>query len=231
MLSTYDIKKMCAPPTDNKAYYRPILCKGEISKVDILFVGTNPATPIYPKDMDLDTYVDLLMNYEKFINYYKQCRIKDGKSEISRTRIGMDSFLGCLSNITDSVIAETEVIPYPTKSLKLLKKEPLDIIERGKEMFYELLMELKPRLLILHGKKTVEYANEILIQKGVLFEDSINLDQSIEVMEKQIPLCSFRYNNEKIANIMACRHFMYYGSKGNSFKVFRENILNILQDN
>jgi hypothetical protein len=222
---------MCESPAVNKAYYRPIICKGELSKVDIFFVGTNPATPIYPKDMDLDTYVDLLMNYEKFIEFYKISRVKNGKQEISRTRTGMISFLNWLSSNTNTAIAETEVVPYPTENIKLLRKEPANIIERGKVMFYKLLMEFKPQLIIFHGKETVEYATEILTEKGILSLKSINLDQSIEEIEKQLPLCNFRYDNGKTANIMACRHFMYYGAKGESFKPFRENVLKILKDN
>ena len=231
MLSKQDIKKMCEAPADNKAYYRPIICKGELSKVDVFFVGTNPATPIYPTDMDLDTYVDLLMNYERFIEFYKMHRIKNGKQEVSRTRTGMNSFLNWLSSNTCAVIAETEVVPYPTESLKLLKKEPDFIIERGKEVFYELLMEIKPRLIILHGKRTVEYFDEILTERGAIPSKSICLDKTIEDIEKQLPLYRFKYKNGKIANIMACRHFMYYGVMGESFKPFRENILKVLNDN
>ncbi|RYD02489.1 hypothetical protein N752_24480 [Desulforamulus aquiferis] len=162
------LKELCKSPSPDKAYYRPLICKGELSNVDIFFVGTNPATPIYPKQMNLDTYVDLLMNYDKFIGYYKVSRIKDSKDEISRTRQGMFSFLNWLSSHTIASIAETEVIPYPTQSLKLLKKEPSYIIQRGKEIFCELVMEFSPRLLILHGKKTVEHAVEIFIQKGLI---------------------------------------------------------------
>jgi hypothetical protein len=231
ILSKQKIKRMCEAPANNKAYYRPIICKGDLSKVDIFFVGTNPATPIYPRDMDLDTYVDLLMDYERFIEFYKMNRVKNGKKEISRTRTGMISFLNWLSNNTNAAIAETEVVPYPTENLKLLRREPAYIIERGKEMFYELLIEFKPRLIILHGKETVEYAAEILTEKGILSPKSINLDQSIEEIEKQLPLCNFKYDNGKTANIMACRHFMYYGAKGESFKPLRENVLRILKNN
>ena len=219
---------MCEPPTEEKAYYRPIICKYEIKNVDIFFVGTNPATPIYPKDMDLDEYVNLLMNYERFINYYKLSRLKDKKTEFSRTRIGINSFLKWLLDNIDVAIAETEVIPYPTENLKLLRKEPDYVIERGKEIFYELITQLKPKLIILYGKETVEHTSRILTQNGILLSRSINLNQSIEVMETQLPLCKFKYTNGKVANIMACRHFMYYGSKGESFKEFRENILKIM---
>lgn len=231
ILSKQKIKRMCEAPAYDKAYYRPIICKGELSKVDIFFVGTNPATPIYPKDMDLDTYVNLLMDYERFIEFYKMNRVKNGKKEISRTRTGMISFLNWLSSNTNAAIAETEVVPYPTENLKLLRQEPAHIIERGKEMFYELLIEFKPRLIILHGKETVEYAADILIRKGVISSQILNLGQPIEKMERLLPLYSFKYPNEKEAIVMACRHFMYYGEKGESFRPFRENVLRVLKDN
>jgi hypothetical protein len=38
-----------------------MLCNGDLDKVEIFFVGTNPATPIFPEDMDLDSYVNLLL--------------------------------------------------------------------------------------------------------------------------------------------------------------------------
>lgn len=230
MLSIQRMKTMCEAPAEGKAYYRPIICKGKIENVDIFFVGTNPATPIYPKGMGIDTYVNLLLDYQRFIDYYKESRVKNGKSEISRTRIGMNSFLNWLSCNTNVAIAETEVVPYPTENIKLLRKEPNYIIERGKEIFYELLTELKPRLIILHGKETVELAAEILFRKGIVSQESIDLNQPIEEMEKQLPLTNFKYTNGKNADIMACRHFMYYGSKGDSFKEFRKNILSLFED-
>ena len=150
------------------------------------------------------------MNYERFIEFYKIHRIKNGKQEVSRTRTCMNSYLNWLSSNTCAAIAETEVVPYPTESLKLLKKEPNFIIERGKEMFYELLMEFKPRLIILHGKGTIEYANEILTERGVIPSKSICLDRTIEDMEKQLPLYRFRYQNGKIVNIMACRQYVLW---------------------
>lgn len=67
MITKQVIRKICQSPAEGKAYYRPIIFKGELKNVDIFFVGTNPATLIYPKDMDIDTYVDLLMDYERFI--------------------------------------------------------------------------------------------------------------------------------------------------------------------
>ncbi|MBB6215075.1 hypothetical protein HNQ80_001164 [Anaerosolibacter carboniphilus] len=230
MFSKQIFKEMCKMTAEGKAYYRPILCKGPLNKVDIFFVGTNPATPIYPKDMDLDTYIELLLDYEKFIEYYKKSRIRSDKGKFSRTRIGMNSFIEWLSSNTDASIAETEVVPYPTENLKQLKKEPTYIIDRGKEIFYQLVMEFTPKLIIIHGKDTVEHFIDIFSERGIIPADIVDTDETIDNLEMKLPLLKLPYPNGKFAIVMACRHFMYYGSKGESFKQFRENILSLLKN-
>jgi hypothetical protein len=181
---------MCLAPEPGKAYYRPFICKGDLSKGDIFFVGINPATPIFPKHMEIDKYVDLLLNYEEFLDY---------------------------------------AIPYPTANLKALKKEPRFVLEKGKDIFYSLVTEFKPSLIILHGKKSVEQAIDSFVSRGLIAANSINNEQSIEEMEQQAPLIQFKYSNGKTGVIMACRHFLYYGSKGDSFEPFRRMVLKILK--
>lgn len=228
MQSINIIKKLCEAPGNGKAYYRPFICKGELDNVNIFFVGINPATAIYPEDMELDKYVELLLGYDRFIEYYKNFRIIRGNSKFSRTRLGMNSFLEWLSKHTNSSIMETDVIPYPTENLKLLKKEPLSIIERGKDIFYELVIRFKPKLLILHGKETVEQIVDLFRERGLLPRDYLNLEQTIDEMEKKVPFVEFTYPDNTTGTIAVCRHFMYYGSIGNSFKDFREKLLIVL---
>ncbi|GAB6155997.1 hypothetical protein JCM17380_47490 [Desulfosporosinus burensis] len=227
---TFDsLKQMSFAPELGKAYYRPFICKGDLSKVDIFFVGINPATPIFPKDMEIDKYVDLLLNYQDFMDFYKASRISQDKDEVSRTRIGMNSFFSWLSNYTDASILETDVIPYPTANLKALKKEPKFVIEKGKDIFCSLVTEFKPSLIILHGKKTVDQAIDNFVSRGLISPNTIDIEQSIEEMEQHAPLLEFNYSNGKTGVIMACRHFMYYGSKGVSFEPFRQKVLGIIK--
>jgi hypothetical protein len=222
MITSIELKKLCIPLDRNKAYYRPLICKGELSKADIFFVGINPATPISEKDLKLEEYVSLLLDYDKFISFYKLSRAKKGKTEFSRTRIGINSFMQWLNTKTESSIIETEIIPYPTENLKLLWKEPSHIINRGKDIFFELLMLFTPKILIIHGKETVEQLIETLSSKGILLESSLILDQTIEEIEARVPFTSFKYPNGKECFIVACRHFMYYGNIGDSFSSFRD---------
>lgn len=225
MLTSEKLKSLCNPILNNKAFYRPFVCNGDFSKADIFLAGINPATPIYPKEMDIGNYIDMLCDYNKFMEFYRSSRLQKGKDEISRTRTGMMSFIGYLKEHTSSSILETDVIPYPTSNVKLLKKEPKEIIERGKEIFYELVMELQPRIIIFHGKKSVEHAYDIFTRKGLIDINSIDIEIPIEIMERLGIVCNFNYSSGKSCSIMACRHFMYYGNCGQSFEEFRKKVL------
>lgn len=222
------LKAMVAPYMEGKAYFRPFVCSGDLSKVNIFLVGINPATPITPKDLDVDTYVDLLLNYDKFISFYKKSRKDRFKSEISRTRLGMSSFVDWLCQYTHSSVLETDVIAYPTASLKELKREPEQIRNYGKEIFLDLLLEFRPSLVILHGKKTVQYTMEVFTEHKVKLLDTIDLDSTIEDMESKHILTKIDYG-DKTGIIMACRHFMYYGKDGETFKTFKGNVLSNLR--
>jgi hypothetical protein len=70
---------------------------------------------------------------------------------------------------------------------------------------------------------------DIFLSKGLISSMLINGEQSIEEMEQQVPLVQFKYSNGKTGIIVACRHFMYYGNKGDSFEPFRQRILEILK--
>ena len=224
------LKAMVKPLEEGKAYYRPFVCSGDLSKADIFLVGINPATPIYPEDIDIDSYVDLLLDYNKFMDFYRKKRLDSSKSEISRTRLGMNSFISWLNHYTRSTILETDVIPYPTPSLKELKRESESIKEQGKDIFVNLIQELKPGLIILHGKRAVEYANETFIKYKMNLLRPINLNISIEQMESEPILTEINYGNKK-GIIMACRHFMYYGNNGETFSMFKDHVLNALENN
>lgn len=229
MLTSEELRAMCMPPAEGKAFFRPLICKGDLANIDIFFVGINPATPIYPgKDMNLDNYVELLCNYDKFINYYKQVRINNGKSEFSRTRTGMNSFLTWLSEQSECAIAETNVIGYPTANVKLLRKEPDYILESGKEIFRKLLMSFTPRLLILHGKETVQHCFDLMVKQRLVSPCEFDIEKPIKQLESQMPLFEFRYPRGENGTALACRHFRYYGAEGESFTYFCHNVSALL---
>lgn len=95
IISKEKLKAWCIPILNNKAYYRPFICEGDLSKADIFLVGINPATLIYSEEMDVNTQ---LLDYNRFIGFYKKSRLEKGKDEISM--IGQKSYIDYLKGYT-----------------------------------------------------------------------------------------------------------------------------------
>jgi len=228
MLETEAIKKMCAAPGPGMAYYRPFVCKGAVSDVDIFLVGINPATPIMPTEMDLDRYFECLLDYDQFLAYYKHARKCKGKPPMSRTRTGIDSLVRWLERSTSRAIVETNVITYPTADIKTLQKVPDRVKDRGKAIFLALLVGFEPGLMIIHGKKAVELCVPLLEQGGLQPMPKVNVNEEISLMEQKSPLFRIRFKSGKECRVVACRHLRYYGKCGKSFQRFREVVLSPL---
>ncbi|MTI67143.1 MAG: hypothetical protein FH753_11180 [Firmicutes bacterium] len=77
----------------------------------------------------------------------------------------------------------------------------------------------------------MKYFLEIIEEKNINVDIKVNIDIPIENLEKVSPIISLNYNEENTCEVFVCRHFMYYGKKGNSFNDFKESILKYLQYN
>jgi len=224
------LKDMIEPRSPYDAYFRPFIYRGDLKREKIFIVGTNPATPIYPRDIEIDEFIELINNYEDFMSFYSKNRLVNNKSEISRTRQGIRAFGDWIINNSGKTIIETDIITYPTASIKVLKKQPKAIIEKGKNNFFSILTTFKPKTIILYGKKTVKIFSETIEERNIQLSDKINLKIPIEEYEETVPLTSFSYEDNTICKVFACRHFMYYGKTGKSFSRFRNKLLNYIID-
>lgn len=228
-----ELRGMCTPPDPDKAYYRPLLCKGDTENIPIFLVGINPATPIYPKQKSMEEYLDLILNYDVFMEFYKVAREEDGKTPLSKTRTSINSFIDWLSSKTPASIAETNIIPYPTESLALLKKEPKDVRARGRDIFYKLMMHYRPSILIVHGKSTVQMLIDLLTDKGLItdIEGTENQNTILKMdYSSNSHVTQFYYPGGQSCSIIAYQHFIYYGQNGENSSRFRGRIEELLME-
>ncbi|REB08538.1 hypothetical protein DVB69_05205 [Sporosarcina sp. BI001-red] len=88
----------------------------------------------------------------------------------------------------------------------------------------KMLLEHQPSVLIACGSTSFQHLVEIHFNEGLL--DSIpSMDVNIHELEKSNePLIRFTYQNEKEGAIFACRHLMYFGEKGDSYKEFMQTV-------
>jgi hypothetical protein len=245
-LTKRELEELCKPHGDDPdVYFRPMLCRGDYDKwpeIRIMLAGINPATPITRGDINSEkSFVEKLTKYDNFRNLLKS---KYPGDKVSRTRLGIDSFLEWLKNETDSPVAETDVCAYPTPKEEDLKTKSEGLKKRGKEVFYEVLTAYKPRLLIIYGNGAVKMLYQLLKDKSESGDGiknikepcGINLNKpKIKAIEEKesfkTPMLTFFYSDSTTCAVFACRHFMYYGGSGTSYERFRKKIAEWLSKN
>ena len=214
----------------NFPYLRPYICKNNPYEARVFLTGINPATPIYPDQVEIDEYLKIIENYDKFMNLYIENRRKHDKSEISRTRMGINSLVEWIENECGTGVVETDIFTYPTQNTKELLKIDNNVLSKSIEKFWQVLMEFKPDTIILYGALTVETFKKIIKEKNKEIEYFEKDASSIENIEKIFPFARVNIDSKDI-DILACRHLMYYGKNGKSFEKLRQNIKKSLKRN
>ena len=206
------------------AYLRPYICRGNPYNAKVFLTGINPATPIYPKQVSLDRYIEIVKNYETFMDFYLKSRKKQNKSEVSRTRMGINSLVDWIENECNTGVIETDIFTYPTKNVKELLAIDKQILNKSIEKFWQVLLEFQPDTIILYGSLTVDVLKKLLKDK----DKQVEYFCKKEDIEKIFPFARFNIDSKNI-NVIACRHLMYYGKNGNSFENLRQNIKKSLE--
>lgn len=210
------------------AYLRPYISRRNPYNARVFLVGINPATPITSKQLNIDEYIGLLKNYEEFMEFYSKSRESQNKSKISRTRMGINSLGNWIEQEFNTGVVETDIFTYPTKNVKELNTIDKNILNKSIEKFWEVLLEFQPDIVILYGSLALNEFKKLVIAKNKEIKYYSEEDK-IEYIEEKCPYAKLNIGTKNI-NIIACRHLMYYGNNGNSFKKLRENIKKIIEE-
>ena len=170
-------------------------------------MGLNPATPIGPLDVDLDRYVELLLDLEAFTPVYRQLRIRRGKRPTSPTRTGLDGMAKWLSEHGWQSVVETNISPYPTERGEDLKR--LSPALQSRHIFHELIQLLAPRVLVLHGEDSLsEFITSVAPQLG-------RGSRGFAALVNEFPhLGQYRWQTGEVADIFVCPHLRFFGHSG-----------------
>ena len=210
------------------AYLRPYISKRNPYDSKVFLVGINPATPITPIQLNIKEYIELLKNYAEFMGFYSKSRESQNKSKISRTRMGINSLVNWIEQEFNTGVIETDIFTYPTKNIKELNNINKNILNKSVEKFWEVLLEFKPDIVILYGSLALNEFKKLVISKNKEIKYYSEEDK-IEYIEEKCPYAKLNIGTKNV-NIIACRHLMYYGNNGNSFKKLRENIKKIIEE-
>lgn len=209
-------------------YLRPYISKSNPYDSKVFLVGINPATAITPIQLNIGEYIGLLKNYEEFMEFYSKSRESQNKSKISRTRMGINFLVNWIEQEFNTGVIETDIFTYPTKNIKELNNIDKNILNKSVEKFWEVLLEFQPDIVILYGSLALNEFKKLVIAKNKEIKYYSEEDK-IEYIEEKCPYAKLNIGTKNI-NIIACRHLMYYGNNGNSFKKLRENIKKIIEE-
>ena len=210
------------------SYLRPYISKRNPYDSKVFLVGINPATLITPMQLNIDEYIGLLKNYEEFMEFYSKSRESQNKSKISRTRMGINSLVNWIEQEFNTGVIETDIFTYPTRNIKELNNIDKNILNKSIEKFWEVLLEFQPDIVILYGSLALNEFKKLVISKNKEIKYYSEEDK-IEYIEGKCPYAKLNIGTKNV-NIIACRHLMYYGNNGNSFKKLRENIKKIIEE-
>ena len=210
------------------SYLRPYISKRNPYDSKVFLVGINPATPITPKQLNIDEYIELLTNYKEFMNFYFNSRKQQNKSKISRTRMGINSLVNWIEEEFNVGVVETDIFTYPTRNVKELNNIDKNILNKSVEKFWQVLLEFKPDIVILYGSLALNQFKKLVESKNKEIK-YYSEEEKIECIEEKCPYAKLNIGTKNV-NIIACRHLMYYGNNGNSFKKLRENIKKIIEE-
>ena len=210
------------------SYLRPYISKRNPYDSKVFLVGINPATPITPIQLNIDEYIGLLKNYEEFMEFYSKSRESQNKSKISRTRMGINSLVNWIEQEFNTGVIETDIFTYPTKNIKELNNIDKNILNKSIEKFWQVLLEFQPDIVILYGSLALNEFKKLVISKNKEIK-YYSEEEKIEYIEEKSPYAKLNIGIKNV-NIIACRHLMYYGNNGNSFKKLRENIKMIIEE-
>ncbi|ERG65722.1 hypothetical protein [Exiguobacterium chiriqhucha] len=208
-------------------YFRPFVSKSPDSKGNVFIVGINPATPI-SKDAfsSVEDYIQTLCNRERFIEQIKMIRLSQGKSPLSRTRVGLNQFVKDLEERSGEKIGiiETNMNAYPTKRAKDLLQVKDELIQHGSRVFRELLSLYQPKVIIVHSKQALGELLNLLEAEQMKPSETFKKKIALKDWISKGPI-TFTYDNGTVGTIFCSKHFMYHGHVGQSFQPLKEQVL------
>ncbi|TCI33505.1 MULTISPECIES: hypothetical protein [unclassified Exiguobacterium] len=208
-------------------YFRPFVSKSPSSKGNVFIVGINPATPMHKDDFaSAEEYIDTFCHREQFLERVKMIRRSQGKTDLSRTRIGLNKFVEDLELRANGEVEviETNMNAYPTRRAKDLLSVNPDLIQYGNRVFRELLFTYRPKVIIVHSKQALGELLDLLEEEHMVPRQTFNRNLRLcdWIAKGPIP---FTYRDGGIGTVLCSKHFMYHGNLGMSFQPLKEQVL------
>ena len=175
---------------------RPFVCQGSPYDCKIFVVGLNPATAmenVFWQYWNDSTGFDKDSWFEAYKNERKSRLLKPGKKtrrDVGTTRSNLNKLIELIDS---DEILETNIYSKPTERYAELRAEEKDTV-----VFQFLMTEIKPKLIITHGKDPARYFDRKVREFGDFeIETVIKKGNSYDIMS--VPHLSIGWSTKKLA--------------------------------
>ncbi|MER1958240.1 MAG: RNA 2'-phosphotransferase [Solibacillus sp.] len=108
---------------------------------------------------------------------------------------------------------------------KLVKQTDSEQYVRGEQVFYEVLNEFQPEILILQGTTAFNQFKKHFAENLVIYNPSIT---KVQLLEETGPFAEMHFANGKKMLVFVTRSMSYFGKDGSKFEKFKDNLVKML---
>lgn len=202
--------------------FRPFLTKENPYKSRIFLVSQNAVPYFHVEDASERVFVEALVNRPLLEELY-----------CSELKIAPREFQGSLQfeawlEAQGESLLYTSLNTYQLDSqdeAKLVKQTDCENYARGEQIFFDVLNEFQPEILILQGTAAFNQFKKQFAENLVIYNPTIT---KVQLLEETGPFAEMHYANGKKMLVFVTRSMSYFGQDGAKFEKFKDNLLKVL---
>lgn len=209
--------------TSGKPIFRPFETNGNPYKAKVFIVGSHPSPKINIFENEIKEYADVLVNRDEF-----ELAFEDELSLASNETKGARRFVKWLEVKHQTQAILSFVNTLGADDLTSLKKERKDSptqFKRGQEIFKEVITELRPEYILLHGAYALEQFRKQF--DGVFIEFGPQ-NRSLQDLEGEGVFGKIKHADGTETMILACRSLSYFKEDGSTLDPFIQKFLRVI---
>lgn len=208
-----------------KPIFRPFETNGNPYKAKVFIVGSHPSPIINVFENEIKEYADVLVNRDEF-----ELAFENELSLASTENKGARRFVKWLEEKHQILTILSFINALGANDLASLKKERKDSprqFKRGQEIFKEVVTELRPQYILLHGAYALEQFRKQF--EGYYIEFGPQ-NRSLLELEGEGVFGKIKHEDGTEIMLLACRSLSYFKEDRSILAPFIQNFLQVIKE-
>lgn len=214
------VHKWLTNESTSEILYRPFETNKNPYKANVFIVGSHPTPTLNLEITDLQQYANALVNrntfYELFPDYLKTTS-RDVKGALRLAEVLEENGLNSVISYVNALAAKN------VTELKKSKKENEVQYNRGTEIFKEVLNEIKPPVIVLHGNYALD---QFRVSLKDYFVEFGHANRSLAELEDEGVFGKIVYEDGTASHVYAVKSLATFKKDNEKFTHLIKEIVN-----